>query len=83
MPDKIEGLKFDVSKVTARDMKVFFKATQTNDNDALAGFFAKVVTECPPKWGKADDAETYMNLPYFGEFKGVLSAFVDEVSGKN
>lgn len=79
----MDGLKFDVSKVTARDMQGFFKATSGNDNETLSAFFAKVVTECPPEWGKPNSAETYLNLPYFTAFKGVLEAFVKEVSGKN
>jgi hypothetical protein len=81
----MDGLEFgNIRKVTAREMQKFFKSAQANDNEALAEFFAKVVTKCPPDWGKPDEAETYANLPYFGEFKGVLEAFVAEANkGKN
>lgn len=77
------GLTFDLRKVTAKDMKKFFAATREQDTDGQAETLARVVVVCPKEWGDPTDPETYANLPYFGEFKDVIEAFVNESNAKN
>lgn len=70
-------LKFDLSKVTAKQMTEFFDANRSNDYVRMSDFFAATVTECPPAWGKADDPNTYMERPFFTEFKTIIEQFVE------
>lgn len=73
----MEGLEFDLTKITAREMQKFFEAARQNDNTTMAKTFAQTATKCP--FGDPKKEDTYLNLPYFGKkgFKAVLSAFVD------
>lgn len=74
------NIEFNLRNLTARDMTGFFRATRENDHDGIAAVLAKVVTACPAEWGAADDPDTYLNLPYFGEFQDVIEAFSEEAA---
>lgn len=79
----MNGVEFDLSKVTADEMGDFFAAAKVNDNKTLAAVLTKVVKTCPAEWGDPSVPETFTKLPYFGTFKALISAFVDEANGKN
>lgn len=79
----MNGVEFDLSKITADEMGEFFAAAKTNDNKTLATVLTKVVKVCPAEWGDPSRAETFGRLPYFETFKALISAFVDEAQGKN
>lgn len=70
-----DAVEFDLTKVTARDMHEFIRAGRESDIPALAETLAKVVTRCPAEWGDPRNPETYINLPYFGEFQQVIKQF--------
>lgn len=70
-------LTFDLGKVTAKQMTEFFDANRTNDYDRMSAFFAATVIECPSSWGKPDDPNTYMERPFFTEFKSIIEQFVE------
>jgi hypothetical protein len=71
------ALEFDLSKITAGEMADFFDASNKNDLYRMADTFAKVVKRCPEGWGEPTDAQTFVNRPYFTEFKGIVQQFVE------
>lgn len=73
------GLQFDLMRMTAEDFHNLVVATRVQDIKALAAVMAKVVTTCPPKWGQPDDPQTYLKLPYLGEFQDVLGGMTSAV----
>lgn len=46
----------------------------------VANLLAKIVIACPEEWGKPDDPETYVNLPWKTHFQNVI---VDMVTAIN
>jgi hypothetical protein len=76
-----EQVTWNLKAMSARDAVVFDKAVVSGDVEAAAAALAKVITECPPEWGAPNDPETYLNLPFFGEF-GELVAGVRAEAGK-
>lgn len=77
------GVEFDLSTITAKEMDDFFKAAKVNDQAGLAAAFPRVVKSAPSSWGDLTKPETYLALPYFGAWKALVAAFIDEASGKN
>jgi hypothetical protein len=65
----MEQVEVDLRKLTARDMIVLQgKQGGGLDVEGVAGIYARIVTKCPAAWGKPDDPETYLNLPFDYEF---------------
>ena len=66
---------YDLTRVTAREMQAFFRAARANDVDALAAVFARVVVDLGD--GRdAGDPNTYLDMPFYGEFQAVLGGMV-------
>ena len=64
----VESVELDLRKLTARDVSTLIKASAANDVDGVAAIYAKIVVSCPAEWGKPNDPETYLNLPFDYEF---------------
>ena len=64
-------LKFDLTRITAGEMGEFVAASARADTPKMAAIFAKTVAVCP--WGPADDPNTYLALPFFGEWQQVFA----------
>lgn len=78
---KAKELIFDMTRVTAGEIALLQKSLRTADTETAAGIYAKTITQCPAEWGAADDPQTYLNLPYFGEFQDIVDAWFE--AGKN
>jgi len=82
---KIEGLKIDITHITAREMQAFLKAAKENDYEVMAETFTTLITEFP--FGDPKKVDTYLDLPYYGDSENPLSfsALIAEVAeaGKN
>jgi hypothetical protein len=76
-----EQVTYHLKALTARQMADFMEASRKNDIEAVAKTLAVAITDCPPEWGAPDDPETYMRLPYYGEFADLIEGLVD-ASGK-
>lgn len=74
-------LKFDLSKIKARDIAKLQKALVTADTITAAGIYAEIIVECPKEWGAPNDPDTYLNLNYYTEFWELMSAMGE--AGKN
>lgn len=70
--EKAVELRFDLRRITAREMAVLNKAIRENDIELVAEYMASVCIECP--YGDPKDKDTFLGLPYFGEFQTVLIA---------
>lgn len=68
-------LRFDLHAITARQMAALNRAIKANDIEAVAGFMTDLCVECP--YGDPKDPETFLNLPYFGEFQTVIKALAE------
>jgi len=73
------GVAFDLSTMTAQDYHNYNAAARKDDTPAISKIFAKLVVKCPEKWGKPDEAATYMKLPMFGDYKLLMRAFAAAV----
>lgn len=73
-------ISFDFTRITALQFDAFAKALKTNDIAAVCAGLARVVVECP--YGPADEAETFGNLSYMGEFQNVLLALNEALSSE-
>jgi hypothetical protein len=82
MPELLEQVKFDLSKISAKTMTQFFKANKENDYDSMAVIFTVVVTECPPQWGDPKNSETFSALPFYSAFRKLIGKLVDEMSAE-
>lgn len=76
-----EQLTFNFKAITARQIIQLNKAVAAGDIETIAGFFAKMVSACPPEWGAPDSIDTYLDLPYFLDFADIVTAMVE--AGKN
>ena len=74
-------LKFNMKKLTARGMSDFLRASKENDLQAMATVFAQCAESVPEAW-KIDpkNAEEWLELPYFGEFRVAMGAFMEEAA---
>lgn len=70
---KKDDVQFDLTKVTAREVTEFQRAAAANDIDAVALFMTRVVVACP--WGDPGSVDTFAELPFFGAFNDLLSAW--------
>lgn len=64
-----EVLEFDFTGFKARDFRDLNKALREGDIDAVAQFYARLITACP--WGDARDPETYLSLDYVPHFNAI------------
>ena len=79
----MNGVVFDLSKITGTEMDAFAEANRTGDVKGQALGLSKVIVACPPEWGDPSDPETYLRQPFFAVHKPLISAFSDEANGKN
>lgn len=70
----IDGLTFDLTKISAGEMADFFDAVRVQNVRAMADTFTRIVTTCPAAWGDPKKVETYLRLPFYGAFQGVIDA---------
>ena len=70
----IDGLEFDMSNITAGEMADFFDAVRRQDVRVMAATLTQIVMACPPSWGDPEAVETYLKLPFYGAFQGVIDA---------
>lgn len=73
-------LLFDQGKLktlTAAEIETFFTAANKQDFRTMSSFFAKVIAQTPESWGEPDKPETYIQLPYFKQFKPIIQQFAD------
>lgn len=70
-------LEFDLTKITAGEMAEFFEASTKNEIKRMAETFTKVVKRVPAEWGDPANVDTYVNRPYFTDFKGIVQQFVE------
>lgn len=75
----VPDLEFDLDAISAKDMSAFFVSVSANNLAKVADVLTRVVVKCPPKWGKADAAETYLERPY-AQFLGIVHRFIREVN---
>jgi hypothetical protein len=81
MAKAVKELTFDMTRVTAGEIAALQKALRIADTETAANIYAKTITQCPSEWGTPDDPQTYLNLPYFGEFQDIVDAWFE--AGKN
>ena len=79
----MQGVVFDLSKVTGEDMDAFTQANRVGDVKGQALGLSKVIVSCPAEWGDPSDPQTYLKQPFFSVQKPLISAFFDEANGKN
>lgn len=72
----MDGLKFDFSRIKAREFAAFAKANA--DMEAGAELLAKVVVSVPKGWGEPADVNTYLDRP-LTEWIAVQAALEEEV----
>ena len=72
---------FDLTRVTAGEVAALQKALVAADTVTAAGIYAKAAVDCPSEWGAPNDPQTYLNLPYYGEFDELLAIWIE--AGKN
>lgn len=65
--NKIEGLEFDLSKVTMGELDDLNAANRAARFKDAAAILAKFCTKCPPAWGDPNEASTFYNRPRAGE----------------
>lgn len=82
MSDKLD-VKFNMRNLTAALFQQLLEGGKANDSRAISEVLARVVVECPGEWGAHDDPQTYLNLPYFGEFQQLIQQMTSEATGKN
>jgi hypothetical protein len=59
----------NLREIKARDFgKRFIQPSNRGDSITMAKFMSEVITKCPKDWGKSNDPETYLNLPYYAVF---------------
>lgn len=68
----IEGLEFDLTQISAGEMADFFDAVRVQNVRAIATTLSKIVVACP--WGDPTDPATFLALPFYGAFQGVVDA---------
>lgn len=79
---EVDTLRFDLDalgKIKAREMS---RLMRMNDLDEVAAICAKYVTSCPPEWGDAKSADTYLDLPFRGEsgsLQSVINAMAEAI----
>lgn len=71
-PSTVELVTYNLSSLKARDVSILMNASQTGDVEAMAAMLARVVTDCPPEWGKPDDPNTYLELDFYGAFMDLI-----------
>lgn len=69
------AVSYDFSKLTGEESTDFFEAFRQNDLVKMSGVLAKIITECPPAWGKPEEPETYSKRPYV-DFVRLANQFV-------
>lgn len=66
---------FDLTQISAGDMSDFLAGLRDSNSRAIGIGFSKIVTNCPRDWGSPEDAQTYINLPYYGGFTELVKQF--------
>lgn len=66
---------FDLTHITAGEMSAFLAGLRDSNSRQIGVGFSKLVSNCPREWGEPDQAQTYINLPYFGEFQELVKQF--------
>jgi hypothetical protein len=66
---KLDGVTFDLAKVTPREFDNIMASADTNDVPVLASLLSNFVKSCPPEWGDPKAADTYLNLKYYTQFR--------------
>lgn len=80
-PNAAERVTWDLRRLKAKEVAVFDKAARAGDVEAMAGWLATVIVECPMEWGAPTDPETYLNLAYYTDFTDLIEGVRNE-SGK-
>ncbi|QPC81071.1 hypothetical protein G4Y79_15310 [Phototrophicus methaneseepsis] len=78
----VDGLKFDFTKATARDIETVLNSVETLDISAVSDLMAKLAVEGPLSWGDMNSVDTYKDLlwPDFQAARRTLyKAFEDHV----
>lgn len=66
------AIKFDMSRVRARDVQTMMKSAQANDLEPVAELLARVIVAGP--WDVLDSPDTYLDLP-LNIWRAVIQAF--------
>lgn len=74
-------VKFDLSRLTAKQVTEFTEAARVGDLLQISEIFAALVVECPTEWGAVNDPQTYFNRPVFAEFRPMMAQLIAEVKG--
>jgi len=80
---RVQGVTFNLRKITGTQMGKFFAAARANDVEGVAEGLTHVVETCPAEWGDPSKPETYLNQSYFDVLEPLVLDFSDERAGKN
>lgn len=65
---KVEGLEFDLDKVTPEEFDRLVKDLDSNEPEKMAAIMANFMRKCPKAWGDPSKKETFLKLKYYTEF---------------
>lgn len=71
----VDFIEYDLSRITARQMQAFFAAVKDNDMQVMAATFTQVVKRLPGG-REPGKVETYLDMPFYGEFQDILEGMV-------
>jgi hypothetical protein len=72
----VDAVVYDLAHVTARQINGFFAAARENNVEAQATFLTQVVKHLPG--GRdASKVDTYLDMPYYGEFTDLIEGMVE------